>query len=175
MQLQALVKFINQHYLSDFNTELLGGYKEPFYQPASDKAPAQIQFTQDYLRSALHELAHWCIAGEQRRQQPDYGYWYAPDGRDAEQQKAFYQSEVKPQAVEMAFSRVCGVAFEVSADNLNNQFSDELPGFILNVEQQFYTYVNNGFPVRAGQLLEMLFTWRYGEGDVYAWLDSNIN
>jgi elongation factor P hydroxylase len=75
-------------------------------------------YREDYFASALHEVAHWCIAGEQRRQQLDFGYWYAPDGRSPEQQGAFEAVEYKPQALEWFFSLACGYRFRLSADNL---------------------------------------------------------
>ncbi|WP_417667272.1 elongation factor P hydroxylase, partial [Pseudidiomarina sp.] len=46
-----------------------------------------------YVVMRLLEMSHWCIAGEKRRQLEDYGYWYLPDGRDAQQQHAFEQAE----------------------------------------------------------------------------------
>src|SRR5690606_17895265 len=81
-----------------FNTLLVGGKEEPFYRSSRNGEQAEIHYRHDYFRSALHEVAHWCVAGEARRQQDDYGYWYAPDGRNAGQQKAFEQVEVLPQA-----------------------------------------------------------------------------
>lgn len=42
--------------------------------------------------------------GEKRRQLVDFGYWYAPDGRSAEQQELFQAVEVKPQAMEWILS-----------------------------------------------------------------------
>jgi len=84
-----------------YNTYLLGGGQEPEYIPASQDVPYhRIIFRQDYFASALHEVAHWCIAGRVRRLQQDYGYWYAPDGRSVEQQAQFELLEVKPQALE---------------------------------------------------------------------------
>lgn len=170
MQLLAFIEFLNSSYLHRFNTILQGGYEEPFYQPAQNGCPAEIQFTRDYFRSALHELAHWCIAGLERRKLPDYGYWYAPDGRDTEQQKAFYMCEVKPQALEKAFSEVCSVAFEVSVDNLNNPLEDGLAAFINNVEHQYAMYLIEGFPKRAEQIMQALLKWHWGEDDVYDFL-----
>lgn len=66
----------------------------------------------------LVEMAHWCVAGEARRQQLDYGYWYAPDGRSESQQSEFERVEVAPQALEWMFSVAADVKFRVSADNL---------------------------------------------------------
>jgi elongation factor P hydroxylase len=100
-------------------TVLVGGAEEPWYEPASASRPAYIHYRADYASSALHEVAHWCIAGRQRRRLADYGYWYAPDGRSAEQQAAFYRVEARPQALEWLFSRACGVPFHLSIDNLD--------------------------------------------------------
>ena len=61
------------------NTVLEGGANEPYYRPGS---PNVIYFSEYFVRSALHEVAHWCVAGAARRGLPDYGYWYSPDGRD---------------------------------------------------------------------------------------------
>ncbi len=89
-----------------------------------------IIFRHDYFSSALHEISHWCVAGEQRRKQVDYGYWYAPDGRSEEQQREFEQVEVRPQAVEWVLHVAVGKPFKVSVDNLegdpgsNEHFKD---------------------------------------------------
>ena len=96
------------------NTVLEGGANEPYYRPGS---PNVIYFREDYSRSALHEVAHWCVAGAARRGLPDYGYWYAPDGRDEAQQAAFYGVEVRPQAIEKMFCEALGIDFKVSVDN----------------------------------------------------------
>jgi elongation factor P hydroxylase len=115
-----LVVLFEKIFLLSHGTRLLGGGEEPEYIPAAGlNSEHTIIFTRNYFASALHEIAHWCIAGEQRRQLPDYGYWYAPDGRTAEQQKKFEQVEAKPQALEWFFSRACGSVFRLSVDNLN--------------------------------------------------------
>lgn len=103
-----------------FNTVLRGGCDEPVYHPPAESGEqALIGYRADYFASALHETAHWCIAGEARRQCIDYGYWYAPDGRDSEQQKAFESVESKPQALEWCFAIACGYDFKISPDNLD--------------------------------------------------------
>ena len=53
----------------EFNTELVGGAPEPLYRPGSTTGPAQLMYREDFPASALHEAAHWCIAGKARRQQ----------------------------------------------------------------------------------------------------------
>lgn len=111
-------------FAADQNTLLAGGAEEPFYLPAENGQPAKIIYTRDYFRSALHEIAHWCVAGPGRRLLPDFGYWYAADGRDASQQAAFQQVEIKPQALELLFCAACGHPFRVSLDNLNGETTD---------------------------------------------------
>ncbi len=105
---------------------LSGGAAEPLYEPATAEAPAQIHYTGDHLRSALHEIAHWCIAGPARLRMVDYGYWYLPDGRDAAAQQAFEQVEVRPQALELVFCAAMGIPFRVSLDNLGRGHGDPL-------------------------------------------------
>lgn len=116
---EALVALFNQVFFETYNTVLIKGGNEPIYLPASkDQSAAQIVFAHGYVSSALHEIAHWCVAGAERRKLEDYGYWYAPDGRTAEQQAVFESVEVSPQAYEWIFSLACGVRFNFSADNL---------------------------------------------------------
>jgi len=101
------------------NTLLCGGAEEPFYAPATAPGePHRLWFREDYFASALHEVAHWCIAGPARRLLPDFGYWYAAEGRDPGQQAAFEAVEVVPQALEWCFAIACGYRFQVSTDNL---------------------------------------------------------
>ncbi|MBA3981743.1 MAG: ATPase [Alcanivorax sp.] len=119
-----LERLFAQTFAERYDTVLCGGAEEPFYQPGQPGQPHRILYTRDYFRSALHEVAHWCVAGAARRQQADYGYWYAPDGRDAVQQQAFEQVEVRPQALELLFCEACGHPFAVSLDNLNGETGD---------------------------------------------------
>ena len=151
-----LVELFNQQFGADYNTVLVAGAEEPLYQPASQTSPQHIiYFRYDYFASALHEVAHWCIAGEQRRKLTDYGYWYAPDGRDMKQQAAFESVEVKPQALEMAFSLACNKNFRVSIDNLSSDASND-EAFASAVLLQFETYKRIGFPFRAQLFLNVL-------------------
>ena len=131
------------------NTRLCGGAAEPFYRPAGvEYSYHRIEFTLDYPASALHEAAHWCVAGAHRRQLPDYGYWYAPDGRTKEQQLLFEQVEVKPQALEWIFARACGMKFRVSADNLQSGLGPS-SAFKEAVWQQVQTYCRDGVNPRT--------------------------
>lgn len=117
-----LERLFEQCFGQTFRTQLCGGAAEPFYQAASDEngnTVAKIFYRADYFRSAMHEVAHWCVAGEARRKNDDYGYWYAPDGRNAEQQREFEKLEVLPQAWELTFCAAVNHPFDVSVDNLD--------------------------------------------------------
>tara|TARA_R110002124_G_scaffold189862_3_gene357196 strand:- start:993 stop:1577 length:585 start_codon:yes stop_codon:yes gene_type:complete len=133
-----------------YQTRLIRGGDEPLYRPANSETPYhQVIFARGYYASALHEISHWCIAGAQRRQQEDYGYWYCPDGRDAEQQKAFEQAEIAPQALESIFARACGRVFHVSVDNLGGDIEVDIEAFAARVEARAQRYLKEGFPARA--------------------------
>jgi elongation factor P hydroxylase len=133
-----------------FATILVGGAEEPLYLPSvePDRAPHRILYREDFFASALHEVAHWCIAGARRRLLEDYGYWYAPDGRDAEQQAAFERSEASPQALERIFSEACGFEFHLSADNLEGTIEPSR-SFARLVADRRQDYLTRGLPPRA--------------------------
>lgn len=153
---EDLIRLFNQLFDISENTRLVRGDQEPIYIPANAQTTYhQVVFAHGYFASALHEIAHWCIAGKQRRQQEDYGYWYAPDGRDAQQQQAFEQVEVKPQALEWILSKACNKPFRVSVDNLNGTTTDSQP-FKLAVFQQVASYCQRGIPSRARRLRDAL-------------------
>ena len=116
--LDAIDKAFAQSLGAQHPVRLVGGFDEPLYLPATDSRAAEIRFRSDYPSSALHEVAHWCLAGARRRALADYGYWYEAD-RDAQAQRAFESVEARPQALEWVFSRAVGCAFRVSADNLS--------------------------------------------------------
>ena len=129
-------------------TILVRGDNEPEYLPAGS-GPAQVIFAHGYFSSALHEISHWCIAGEQRRALHDYGYWYCPDGRSVEQQRGFEQVEVKPQALEWLFSLASGWRFHVSVDNLAGQGAADPQLFATRVASQAMTYLAGANPGRC--------------------------
>ncbi len=155
-QASDLIGCFNQLFSVSLNTQLVGAGEEPIYLPADEDADYhRIIFTRDYFASALHEIAHWCVAGEQRRLEVDYGYWYAPDGRTEEQQRLFEQVEIKPQAMEWIFSVACGYRFRVSADNLEAGLgaSDQ---FKAALHQQVLQYCEQGLPQRPAQFSQAL-------------------
>jgi len=130
------------------------------YRPGN---PHRICYTRDYFRSALHEIAHWCVAGPTRRQQEDYGYWYAPDGRNAEQQAQVTRVEVYPQALEALFCAACGHPFRVSLDNLNGEAGEE-GAFALKVREKAQDLLKSGLPDRSQRWCQVLMEY-YGLAD----------
>jgi elongation factor P hydroxylase len=150
---------LNDTVLCHYRTRIIGGFSEPFYKAGSDDAFAEIRFTHDYERSALHELGHWCVAGEQRRQQDDYGYWYAPDGRSDAQQQQFFQVEVKPQAIEKLFCNALDIPFAVSVDNLGNPVVAGVSEFSRAVDD-YYNRLSSTLPDRAREIYQCLTHWK---------------
>lgn len=134
------------------HTLLRGGAPEPLYTPGHAGAPAIVRFRHDYAASALHEVAHWCIAGAARRRHVDYGYWYAPDGRDQRQQEAFLRVEARPQALEWVFSRACGLRFRPSIDNLDAPPQPQVEArFAARVAAAAESLRRHGLPPRAAR------------------------
>ncbi len=156
-------------------TVLVRGDGEPCYRPwGPGGEPAEVVFAHGFFASALHEVAHWCIAGAARRALPDYGYWYRPDGRTAEEQREFEHVEVKPQALEWIFSVAAGTAFHFSADNLDAGGAVASPAWIRfqeSVAARARAYATHGLPPRAAPFAAALSA-RYGAGA--AWRDPAL-
>ena len=148
----AFIRLFNDLFLDEYNTRLELGGDEPLYSPGN---PNKIIFARGFLQSALHEVAHWCIAGSHRRTLEDFGYWYAPDGRDEETQRKFEEHEVKPQAMEWIFTAAIEQPFFVSLDNLEAPPEDSLD-FKTRVRDQALKYLQQGLPTRAKYLVESL-------------------
>lgn len=151
-----LIDLFNRLFLEQENTELVRGGAEPIYLPADFRYPHhRIIFAHGYFASALHEIAHWLVAGPERRLLEDFGYWYQPDGRNAAQQAAFEQVEVKPQALEWILARGCGFRFRTSSDNLHGEVGDPSL-FRLRVHAEVGRYLQCGLNPRAERLLQAL-------------------
>jgi elongation factor P hydroxylase len=151
-----LEQIFKESFFVGHRTLLVGGAEEPLYQPAGSPAGVhRIYYRADYFASALHEVAHWCIAGEARRKLVDYGYWYAADGRDKEQQQEFERVEVRPQAIEWHFAHACGRRFHLSIDNLEGG-SDSATTFAEAVREQALRYCRDGLPSRAEKFARAL-------------------
>ena len=151
-----LIHVFDACFRAEFRTILVGGAHEPVYRPSSNQHPLNcIYFTRDYMSSALHECAHWCVAGPERRKLEDYGYWYEPDGRSAAQQQAFEHAEVKPQALEWLFSEACGIRFRVSADNLSGGLGAS-KAFERSVAKQAQMFCREGVSARPQRFIRAL-------------------
>jgi len=155
-QYQDLITLFDQLFRASYNTVLVRGDDEPIYRPAGGGQPHhRIIFAHGFFASALHEIAHWCVAGPERRLQVDFGYWYKPDGRSAEEQALFERVEVKPQALEWIFSEAAGHRFHFSADNLSSGLGpSEL--FRQRVLRQVQAYLDEGLPERPRLLVGAL-------------------
>lgn len=154
--IEDLITLFNQTFLKSENTQLVCCEPEPIYRPADQDYPHhRIIFAHGFYASALHEISHWCVAGAKRRLQEDFGYWYQPDGRTAEQQAEFEKAEIKPQALEWIFSTAAGFPFQFSADNLDNACGPSL-GFQLAVQNQVHLYLSNGLSARSKQWVSVL-------------------
>jgi elongation factor P hydroxylase len=151
----ALIDCFHSCFFLEYHTCLRGGFDEPLYVPCRGEKPAEIRFRRDYVSSALHEVAHWCIAGKKRRLLQDFGYWYEPDGRNPQQQQAFVQVEAKPQAIEWWFHQAIGRRFHLSFDNLSGESIDPMP-FAQAVVAQALDYSVNGLPLRADKYVVAL-------------------
>lgn len=148
-RIDLLIELFDGLFRERYNTILVLGQSEPVYLPADDQSPHhRVIFAHGYFASALHEIAHWCIAGAKRRRQEDYGYWYRPDGRTQQEQVAFEQVEIKPQALEWIFSVAAGHPFVFSADNLTGN-SSASHSFKRAVWEQVQTFLREGLPKRA--------------------------
>ena len=149
-----LIRLFNSVFGVSDGTVLIGGAAEPYYQPG---APHRIYFRADYVRSALHEIAHWCIAGERRRRLPDYGYWYSPDGRDDSKQCAFFTVEARPQAIERCFCEAIGVSFSPSVDSVGVEIEpQQLRHFEARLDDWCSRFQCTGLPSRAARFVSAL-------------------
>lgn len=155
-RLEDIIAIFNRCFAREYNTRLVKGGEEPLYVPANADCPYHaIYFARGFYSSALHEIAHWLVAGKERRKLEDFGYWYEPDGRSAARQREFEKVEVKPQAIEWILATAAGFRYIASADNLNGDPGDTQP-FKQAVYAQVKAYAENGLPKRAETLRQAL-------------------
>ena len=146
---EDLIRIFNGCFLTTENTELVQGNGEPIYLPAdTEHFHHRLIFAHGFFASVLHEFAHWSIAGKQRRLLVDYGYWYEPDGRNADTQVQFAAVEARPQAIEWILSKSCKKPFYVSLDNLDCDLSD-FGDFKQAIVNQVQVIRQQGLPPRA--------------------------
>ncbi len=155
-EVNDLIPLFNGLFLDSYNTELVAGDDEPIYLTADAHHPHhRIVFAHGFFASALHEIAHWCVAGPRRRQLNDFGYWYKPDGRSAEEQAEFERVEVQPQAYEWILSQSAGHRFHFSADNLASGIGASTE-FMRAVHARVLQLLEQGLPVRVQRLSDAL-------------------
>lgn len=152
----ALIVLFNRLFLPTYNTVLVAGEDEPIYLPADSLHPQhRVIFAHGFYASALHEIAHWCVAGPERRLIEDFGYWYKPDGRTAEEQTEFERVEVRPQAYEWILNQAAGRRFNFSADNLSAGLGAS-DMFKRNVLERVQELLEQGLPLRMQMLVDAL-------------------
>lgn len=165
--LEDVIALFDGLFQPSYNTCLIRGGEEPLYLPADDSMPFhRVIFANGFYASALHEISHWCIAGARRRQWEDYGYWYLPDGRGAAEQQDFEEVEVAPQALELLFSRACGLPFNVSVDNLGGEAEVDRDAFRARVEARAARYQRDELPRRAAALERALRAFYHQGADL---------
>ncbi len=154
--IEQLTAIFEGCFFDAFQTRLIRGQDEPIYLPLNQQTSYhQIVFAHGYYASALHEIAHWLVAGDARRLLEDYGYWYCPDGRTAVQQAEFEKVEVLPQAIEWCLSVAAGFKFNVSCDNLNGEQTCRHQ-FQRAVHDKVTELLQTGFNTRTQTLLKAL-------------------
>lgn len=152
----TLAAVFNQCFGETYQVRCIGGFVEPEYLPVQlPDGLAELRYTQDYPASALHEIAHWCIAGEGRLARADFGYGYLAPPRDSATQQRFFALELKVQTLEAWFALGTGVRFVASADNF--ECSDAaLKSFAQQISERLQNLTQEGLPQRAQQFADAL-------------------
>ena len=161
MNADEIAGVFNSAFAGHYQTVIRGGAGEPLFQPRMtgtvDVALNHhdvIYFREDFASSALHEIAHWCIASARRRKMIDYGYWYSAM-RDPTQQTLFEQAEARPQALEWIFARAAEVPFRISCDNFD-QSAINPEAFGDRVRQAVRGWLDRGLSPRADEFARRL-------------------
>lgn len=138
------------------NLIIISGADEPYYEAPKIKAKAKIFFKENYPRSLLHEMAHYCLAGQKRRKLDDYGYWYTECGRTSVEQELFQLVEARPQGLEKAMCEAIGIHFSPSLDDFSGRSISEV--FLKNLEVQYQEMITNPPPTARIALEALLLT-----------------
>ena len=154
---EQLIEIFNSCFADDFNTRLIKGDDEPIYLPADAEVRDNcIVLVKCFSGRALCEVSQWYNAVKARRELVDFGYWYCPDGRDAQTQSQFEDVEVKPQALDWLFCVAAGYPFNVSCDNLEG---DVEPGRVVcrrGGQGQGRECLAEGIPERPARFIKAL-------------------
>jgi elongation factor P hydroxylase len=173
---QDLITLFDGLFVDSEGTRLVRGGAEPLYLPRSPERPvAEVIFAHGFFASVLHEVAHWCLVGPERRRLQDYGFWYRPAGRTAEQQREFEVVEARPQALEWIFSVAAGSVFHLSADNIGGDPDtvESEQRFRQRVVEEARALLARGLPPRALRFATAL-SERYGTGDCWRREDQYV-
>jgi len=150
----------NKTFARSHHTVLVGGALAPYYLPSARPHRSIIRYRENFAASALHESAHWCMAGQKRLRQRDFGYWYIPSPRTAEESAAFLAAECPVQALEKIFAEAAGLPFRVSLDDLGLELSSRRQEFEAEVTARSVAWREHGLPSRARLLADSLRRWR---------------
>ncbi|WP_417667262.1 elongation factor P hydroxylase [Pseudidiomarina sp.] len=133
--------------------KIIGGAGEPFYLAPKENKDAIIYFRSNYPRSLLHEVSHYCLAGDRRRRIDDFGFWYSPCGRTAEEQSRFEIVEARPQGLEKAMCEIVGLRFSPSLDDFSGSPPSE--DFLKNMDVAYREMMTNPPPTAKKALFEL--------------------
>ena len=88
---QDLITLFNSCFAAEYNTRLIKGDDEPIYLPADEQRllSCLVFSPMDFLVVHCMNVLIGLLLGEERRKLVDFGYWYLPDGRTAEEQAGF--------------------------------------------------------------------------------------
>jgi elongation factor P hydroxylase len=154
---RRIARCFNETFARSHGCVMVGGGLEPRYLPGG-RAPhrAILRYRENFAASALHEAAHWCIAGRRRRAMVDFGYWYAPPPRTGDLQARFVLVEARAQALERHFSRCIGLPFQPSIDDVSQVDAAALSRFAAAIERAAAQMCAAGLPARARRFADAL-------------------
>lgn len=155
---EELATLFNTIFEASHQTVVIGTEDEPHYLPKGDgRLHHYIFYTQDSYTSLMHEVAHWCRAGLQRRQLPDYGYWYQAENRPPHAQQLYVQSESKTQALEWIFCVAAGLRLQIIPENQPHSFEPSLE-FKRSIYDATLNYLRLGLSDRSDRFKQKLLS-----------------
>ncbi len=160
---RRIARCFNETFARSHGCVMVGGAPEPRYLPERQSPHrAILRYRENFAASALHEAAHWCIAGHRRRSMVDFGYWYAPPPRSDDVQTRFVEVEARVQALERFFSQRIGLEFQPSIDDVSQVDDAALSRFSSAIDLAAARMCAAGLPPRARHFSEALesVSWR---------------
>ncbi|WP_241624301.1 elongation factor P hydroxylase [Rosenbergiella epipactidis] len=140
------------------NLTIKGEAEEPYYEAPRENINAVLYFRDNYPRSLLHEISHYCLAGDRRRALDDFGYWYTPSGRSAEDQQRFEVVEARPQGLEKVLCEIVGIKFSPSLDDFSGRPPSE--SFLKCLELAYQEMLVNPPPTAKKVLSGLKCYWK---------------